>query len=82
MLPGAEQQLTVVTGDVTDPAALQAAMSECEQLVHLAAVVDVAPPRDEAHKQQMIDTALDGTRMVLGEWGRKNVRHGRASFIF
>lgn len=66
-LPGADRHLTVVSGDVSDTAALQAAMAQCEQLVHLAAVVDIAPPRDEQHKQQMIQTALDGTSMVLGE---------------
>lgn len=66
-LPGAAQRLTVISGDVTDAAGLQCAMKHCQQLVHLAAVVDVLPPRDEQHKQQMIDTALQGTRMVLGE---------------
>lgn len=66
-LPGAQQHLTVVSGDVTDAAALRSAMAQCEQLVHLAAVVDVLPPRDEQHRQEMIDTALEGTRLVLGE---------------
>lgn len=76
-LPGAEAHLTVVSGDVTDAAGLQAAMSCCEQLVHLAAVVDVSPPRDEAHKQQMVDTALHGTRTVLGAWGWRRAPSGR-----
>jgi nucleoside-diphosphate-sugar epimerase len=67
VLPGADQHLTVISGDVSDAAALQAAMAQCEQLVHLAAVVDIAPPRDEQHRQAMIQTALDGTRMVLGK---------------
>lgn len=64
-LPGAPKHLNVVFGDVTDPAALRAAMSSCEQLVHLAAVVDVRPPESEAQKQAMIDTALQGTQLVL-----------------
>lgn len=68
MLPGADQHLTVISGDVTNAASLQSAMVNCEQLVHLAAVVDVKPPKDEQHKQQMIDTALEGTRMVLGKF--------------
>lgn len=68
VLPGAEQHLTVVSGDVTDAASLQSAMMQCEQLVHLAAVVDVLPPKDEQHKQDMINTALEGTRLVLGEY--------------
>lgn len=67
VLPGAEQHLTVVSGDVTDAAALQAAMAQCQQLVHLAGVVDVLPPRDEQQRQQMVSTALEGTRLVLGE---------------
>jgi nucleoside-diphosphate-sugar epimerase len=67
VLPGAAQHLTIISGDVSDAAALQAAMAQCEQLVHLAAVVDIAPPRDEQHRQEMIQTALDGTRMVLGK---------------
>jgi hypothetical protein len=68
MLPGADQHLTIISGDVTNAASLQAAMVNCEQLVHLAAVVDIKPPTDEQHKQQMISTALNGTRMVLGEF--------------
>lgn len=67
VLPGAEQHLTVVSGDVTDAVALQAAMAQCQQLVHLAGVVDVLPPRDEQQRQQMVSTALEGTRLVLGE---------------
>jgi len=66
-LPGVGEHLTVVSGDITDAAALHKAMQQCQQLVHLAAIVDVRPPRDEAHKQQMIETALEGTRMVLGK---------------
>jgi hypothetical protein len=52
---------------MTDAAALQAAMAQCQQLVHLAGVVDVLPPRDEQQRQQMVSTALEGTRMVLRE---------------
>lgn len=65
VLPGADRHLTVVSGDVTDAAALQAAMAQCQQLVHLAGVVDVLPPRHEQQRQQMVSTALEGTRMVL-----------------
>jgi nucleoside-diphosphate-sugar epimerase len=68
MLPGADQHLTVINGDVTNAASLQAAMVGCEQLVHLAAVVDIKPPTDDQHKQQMISTALEGTRIVLSKF--------------
>ncbi len=67
-LPGANEHLTVIMGDVSDAAVLTAAMSHCEQLVHLAAVVDVRPPKEEKHRHAMIQTALDGTRIVLSEW--------------
>jgi nucleoside-diphosphate-sugar epimerase len=51
---------------VTDAASLRAAMTGCQQLVHLAAVVDIREPPDAASRQRMVDTALNGTRMVLG----------------
>lgn len=55
------------TGDVTDPAALAKAIKGCEQLVHLAAVVDLLTPKTEPEKQKKLDTALQGTRTVLGK---------------
>ncbi|KAF6259935.1 hypothetical protein COO60DRAFT_1700582 [Scenedesmus sp. NREL 46B-D3] len=64
-LPGAVKQLQVIIGDVTDPNALRVAMRGCDQLVHLAAVVDVLQPKDEKGRQQMVQTAVQGTQMVL-----------------
>jgi nucleoside-diphosphate-sugar epimerase len=59
--------MQIVSGDVMDPDALIVAMRGCDQLVHLAAVVDVLQPKDEKERQQMVQTAVQGTKMVLGE---------------
>jgi nucleoside-diphosphate-sugar epimerase len=60
--------MKVISGDVTDPESLILAMRGCDQLVHLAAVVDVLQPKDEKERQQMVHTAMQGTKMVLGEY--------------
>lgn len=52
---------------MTDPDALAKAIKGCDQLVHLAAVVDLLTPKNEQDKQRMLATALEGTRIVLGE---------------
>lgn len=66
-LPGATQRLSLFPGDVLQPwreGGLAAALGGCSGLLHLAAVVDLLP----GTKQQglMVDTALRGTREVLG----------------
>jgi nucleoside-diphosphate-sugar epimerase len=66
-LPGAAKQMHIISGDVNDPNSLMVAMRGCDQLVHLAAVVDVLQPKDEKERQQMVQTAVQGTKMVLGE---------------
>ena len=69
-LPGASQRLTIHYGDVTEATALAKSIKGCEQLVHLAAVVDLLTPKTEPEKERMLATALQGTRIVLGKvWG-------------
>jgi nucleoside-diphosphate-sugar epimerase len=59
--------LHIITGDVTNCASLLEAMQGCDQLVHLAAVVDLLTPKTEQQRQHMVETAVQGTRKVLGE---------------
>lgn len=66
-LPGADRQMKVISGDVTQPDSLTVAMRGCDQLVHLAAVVDLLTPKDEQERHKMVQTAVQGTQMVLGE---------------
>lgn len=52
-------QVTIVTGDIRDRAALTAAMSGCDQVVHTAAALPLYTP------EEIRTTDLDGTRNVL-----------------
>ncbi|MGV3719882.1 MAG: NAD-dependent epimerase/dehydratase family protein [Actinomycetota bacterium] len=52
-------QVTVVTGDIRNPAALTAAMAGCDQVVHTAAALPLYTP------DEIRTTDLDGTRNVL-----------------
>ena len=56
-------------GDVRDPAAVEAALADCDVVVHLAAKVGVVGDRDE-----YVSVNVDGTRNVLGAASRNGLR--------
>lgn len=55
-------------GDVLKPGACEEALRGAQALLHLAAVVKILADKQE--QQAMVDTALQGTRNVLGRASR------------
>ena len=62
----------VVDGDVRDPSAVTRALRDVEVVVHAAAALPLAPPRE------IFSTALQGTRLLLASAASSGVRR----FIF
>lgn len=58
-------------GDVTDAAAVKAAVQDCDAVIHTAALVSM----EANDRQRMLDTNLGGTQRVISEALEAGVKH-------